>query len=159
MRLLDRYLFRELLLPLAYCLVGFLIAFIAFDLFSSIAEFQKYRLTGGDILEYYFNRAPEFLVSSYIIPMSLLLGMLYALSNHSRHNEVTAMRAAGISLGRIAMPYFVTGVVFSLAVFYINEMLLPDGVEAADRIMYRHAPDQSKAADKIWRRNFAFVNP
>ena len=47
MRLLDRYLLRELLLPLAYCLLGFLISFIAFDLFSSIAEFQKNNLTAG----------------------------------------------------------------------------------------------------------------
>ena len=34
MRLLDRYLFRELLTPLAYCLGGFLIFWMSYDLFS-----------------------------------------------------------------------------------------------------------------------------
>jgi lipopolysaccharide export system permease protein len=159
MRLLDRYLLRELLVPLAYCLVGFLISFVAFDLFSSISDFQKAKLGAGEVLEYYFNRLPEFLVTSYVIPISLLLTMLYALTNHSRHNEITAMRAAAIPLSRIAMPYFAVGVAFSLIVFYLNEQLLPAGVEAAEHVKTRHVGDQSKSGDKIWRKNFFFVNP
>jgi lipopolysaccharide export LptBFGC system permease protein LptF len=35
MRLLDRYLLRELLIPLGYCFGGFLVFWLAFDLFSS----------------------------------------------------------------------------------------------------------------------------
>jgi lipopolysaccharide export LptBFGC system permease protein LptF len=38
MRLLDRYLFRELLVPLAYCLGGFLIFWNAYDLFTELQE-------------------------------------------------------------------------------------------------------------------------
>src|SRR4051812_34123074 len=104
MRLLDRYLLRELLLPLVYCLIFFLIAFISFDLFSQISDFQRNKMTGGEIFEYYIDKTPEFLVASYVMPMSLLLALLYALTNHSRHNELTAMRSAAIPLWRITMP-------------------------------------------------------
>src|SRR6185436_20148384 len=121
MRLLDRYLLRELLLPLAYCLAGFLTSFIVFDLMGSVDDFQKKNLTAADIVEYYFVCTPEFLVASYVVPMSLLLAMLYALTNHARHNELTAMRAAAIPLWRITVPYFAVGVLFSLTVFYVNE--------------------------------------
>ena len=159
MRLLDRYLLRELLLPLAYCLGGFLISFIAFDLFSSLGEFQRCNLTARDILEYYIDRTPEFLVGSYLMPMSLLLGLLYSLSNHARHNELTAMRAAAIPLWRIALPYFAVGTLFSLLVFYVNEQLEPAGVDAAERILLRHAADQPRASEKIWKRNVFFFNP
>jgi lipopolysaccharide export system permease protein len=159
MRLLDRYLLRELLLPLVYCLGGFLISFIVFDLFKSIDDFQKKNLTGGDILEYYVYCTPEFLVASYVVPMSLLLGLLYALTNHARHNELTAMRAAAIPLWRIAVPYFAVGIVFSALVFYVNEQLVPAGVEAADRVMSRHVSDQPKTAEKVWKRNVFFLNP
>ena len=158
MRLLDRYLLRELLLPLAYCLVGFLISFIAFDLFSQIAEFQKNKMTGGDILEYYLYKTPEFLVTSYVLPMSLLLALLYALTNHARHNELTAMRAAAIPLGRIALPYFAVGVFFSLFVLFVNEQVVPDSVDAAERVLLRHAANQPKAVAKIWQRNVTFLN-
>ena len=51
MRLLDRYVLRELLLPLAYCLGFFLIVFVAFDLFKDIGDFQKARLTPLDVAE------------------------------------------------------------------------------------------------------------
>ena len=111
MRLLDRYLLRELLLPLGYCLGFFLIVFIAFDLFKDVADFQKAALTPLDVAEYYLNKIPEFLVASYIMPMSLLLALLYALTTFSRHNELTAMRSAAIPLWRIAMPYFGVGFV------------------------------------------------
>ena len=157
MRLLDRYLLRELLLPLAYCLVGFSIAFIAFDLSSNISDLQKAKMTGGEIVEYYIDRLPEFLVTSYVMPLSLLLAMLYALTNHSRHHEITAMRAAAIPMWRIAMPYFVVGILFSLAMFYLNESLLPAGLDAADRLKTRRG-DQSKSGDKIRRKNFFFIN-
>jgi lipopolysaccharide export system permease protein len=159
MRLLDRYLLRELLPPLVYCLGGFLISFIIFDLFKSIDDFQKKELTGGDILEYYVVRTPEFLVASYVVPMSLLLAMLYALTNHARHNELTAMRAAAIPLWRITVPYFAVGVLISIMVFYVNEQLLPAGVEASERVMSRHATDQPKPAEKVWKRNVFFLNP
>ena len=43
MRLLDRYLLRELIVPLFFCLVGFLIFWTAFDLYSDLDE---YRLLG-----------------------------------------------------------------------------------------------------------------
>lgn len=157
MRLLDRYMLRELLLPLAYCLCGFSISFVAFDLFDKLSDLQKAKLGGAEILEYYVNRLPEFLINSYVMPLSLLLAMLYALTNHGRHNEITAMRAAAIPLWRIAMPYFAVGIAFSLAAFYMNEKLLPEGVDAAERLRTQNASDQ-KATDKIWRRNLFFVN-
>jgi lipopolysaccharide export LptBFGC system permease protein LptF len=69
------------------------------------------------------------------------------------------MRAASIPLWRISAPYFLVGLVFSLAVFYVNEQLLPAGADAAQGVMRRHVKDQSKGAEKIWRRNFFFVNP
>jgi lipopolysaccharide export system permease protein len=159
MRLLDRYVLRELLLPLAYCLGFFLIVFVAFDLFKDIGDFQKARLTPLDVAEYYFNKIPEFLVASYILPIALLLALLYALTTLSRHNELTAMRAAAIPLWRISAPLFAVGFILSLVVFYLNEKLVPDGIDAAESVMRRHKSDQQKAADKVWRRNIFFLNP
>ena len=52
MRLLDRYLLRELLIPLGYCLGGFLVFWIAFDLFSDLGAFQQEKLKPLEIGEY-----------------------------------------------------------------------------------------------------------
>ena len=55
MRLLDRYLLRELLIPLGYCLCGFLLFWITSDLFVTLGEFQKKGLVARDIAEYYLS--------------------------------------------------------------------------------------------------------
>src|SRR3954466_12148532 len=131
MRLLDRFLLRELVIPLSYCLGGFLMFWITFQLFQEdMAKFHRLHLLGSDIVEYYLVLLPEMLVTTF--PFALLLALLYALTNHARHHEITAMRAAGISLWRICIPYFAVGFVFSLLSFWLNEKFAPTAKERAD---------------------------
>ena len=99
MRLLDRYLLRELLVPLFYCLVGFQIFWLAFDLFGNLQAYQDHNLDWRKIIEITLLRVPNFL--NTVLPIALLLALLYTLTNLVRHNELTAMRSAGVSLARI----------------------------------------------------------
>lgn len=157
MRLLDRYLFRELLVPLSYCLGGFLMFWISANLFAQLDEFQKRKLGIGDVAEYYVVGLPEILVT--ILPVALLLALLYALTNHARHNELTAMRAAGISLWRISVPYMAVGIFSSVALFVLNEWAVPNSQERTEEIMSRRVIDpQSDAAGPDWKRNLHFRN-
>ena len=48
MRLLDRYLLRELLVPLGYCLGGFLLFWTVFDLFTSLGDLQEEAASIGE---------------------------------------------------------------------------------------------------------------
>jgi lipopolysaccharide export system permease protein len=154
-RLLDRYLLRELLVPLAYCLCGFMMLWVSMDLFDKLGDFQKQRLRGLDVAEYYALKLPEMAVE--VVPITLLLALLYALTNHARHQELTAMRAAGVSLWRLALPYFAVGLLFSLGVFAINEFWAPASVERAERIYDRRAKDQPAAA-RDWETRVGLHN-
>ena len=136
MRLLDRYLFRELLVPLAYCLGGFLIFWNSYDLFTELQEMQERKMHLLDVLEYCVAMTPEFLVT--VLPVGLLLALLYTLTNHARHNEITAMRAAGVSLWRLCVPYFIVGLVLSVVLFGLNEWCVPRSTDWANRILTRH---------------------
>jgi lipopolysaccharide export system permease protein len=135
-RLLDRYLLRELLVPLGYCLCGFLVFYVSFDLIFQINKFQDNRLQFIDIIEYYVVTLPE-LLAEQVLPVSLLLALLYALTNHSRYNELTAMRAAGVGLWRVAMPYLAVGALFGVIVLLISEFWLPATAERTRVIMDR----------------------
>jgi len=135
-RLLDRYLFCELLTPLAYCLGGFLIFYTSFDLFTRLPDLQEHKLHLGDVLEYSVAQMPGFLV--LVLPVALLLALLYTLTNHARHNEITAMRAAGISLWRICAPYFAVGVAATGVLFALNEYLVPRSADWAFHLKTRY---------------------
>ena len=143
-------------MPFAYCLGGFLIFWISSDLFNRMGEFQEARMNLGDIAEYYVVKSPELL--SVVLPVALLLALLYALTQHARHNEITAMRAAGVGLWRLALPYLAVGFLASVGLFYINEHWAPDAGERADIIMARRAqPGQTKFNRHIVP-NLGFMN-
>lgn len=136
MRLLDRYLFRELLTPLFYCL-AFIESFIIFvTAFSDAAKIQEARLPFLETVEYAAAASTDSL--TVILPLTLLVALLYALTHHARHNEITAMRAAGISLWRICLPYFIVGLIASAVLFALNELVVPRSVEWAHRLLTRH---------------------
>ena len=157
MRLLDRYLLRELLVPFGYCLIGFLIFWISSDVFAQLSDFQKLRLKFGEVAEYYLVRLPEMLVM--VLPIAFLLALLYTLTNHARHNELTAIRAAGVSLLRLSLPYLGVGFLFSLGVFAINELWAPQSLEAADDILNRHQTRPASAGQRDWEQKLGFYNP
>src|SRR6185436_10128917 len=85
---------------------------------------------------------PEFLV--FVLPMALLLALLYALTNHSRHHEIAAIRAAGVSMWRLCVPYLGVGLAASLCLFALNEFGVPNCSERAERIRNRRVQKVKK---------------
>ncbi len=156
MRLLDRYLLRELLVPLGYCLSGFLLLWVAQDLITELSSLQSRKLLASDIAQYYLVKTPEFLV--LILPMALLLALLYALTNHARHHEITAIRAAGVSLWRLSLPYLAVGALASLASLALNELFVPDSADMAEQIRNRRISTGTASSGRNKIVNLCFTN-
>src|SRR5271170_135870 len=156
MRLLDRYLFRELLTPLAYCLGGLVLLGDCFTLFGELEKLQERKLHLLDVLEYSAAITPEFLV--VVLPITLLLALLYTLTNLSRSNEITAMRAAGISLLRICAPFFAAGCALSVALFALNELVVPFSMDWKNHILTRYVQKPGDVDAQNEFRNFGFTN-
>jgi len=155
MRLLDRYLLRELSVPLSYCLSAFLVFWIAFDLISNLSDYREAGLDGSGLLLFYAYRLPDLLL--IIVPVGLLLGMLYTLTNLARNHELVAMRAAGISLWRVSVPYFAVGILFSVGLFVLNDVLLTNCNEKAEELLTRNKKN-SENPDSQWLKNYNFRN-
>jgi lipopolysaccharide export system permease protein len=149
MRLLDRYLLKELLLPVVYAFGGFYLFIVAFDVFNELPRWQNKGLSGSEIALLYVYRTPQLLPD--VVPVAVLLGMLYALAQHSRHNELVAIRAAGVNVWRLALPYLACGVGFSLLLFASNEYLMPRGESAANAMLNRTTESQ-------WSTGISFRN-
>jgi len=156
MRLLDRYMLRELLVPLGFCLCGFLVFWVSFDLLTELGELQAHKLRGVDVLEYYAVRTPEFIVT--VLPMALLLAVLYALGRHSKYNELTAMRAAGLSVWRVCTPHIIIGLAASAVFFALNEVWVPDTEQQAERVLTRRIARADDHSSTMLVRNYGFTN-
>ncbi len=147
---------RELMVPFGYCLSGFFIFWISFDLFAELEGFQQQKLAAIDITEYYVFKTPEML--TLVLPIALLLALLYSLTNHARHHELAAIRAAGVSLSRLAGPYLAVGLVLSLGMFAISEWVAPPSADAAAEILNRRTADPARAGSRNVERKLGFTN-
>jgi len=123
MKLIDKYLLRTFVMPLAYCLLAFILIYIIFDLFDNMSDFMEAKTTFPLIFKYYIYLIPSVII--YIVPVSLLLAALYSLSSLTRNNELTAMRASGISILRLMAPFIVVGLLASVLVTIIDEAVGP----------------------------------
>jgi lipopolysaccharide export system permease protein len=98
------------------------------------------------------------LAKYYLLPISLLLALLYSLTNHSRYHEITAIRAAGVSLFRLCMPYFAVGILASVILFLLNELVVPGSVEATEKVWNRRVRSAVESGPKNQITNFGFSN-
>ncbi len=156
MRLLARYLLRECLVAFAFCFSAFLMFWIASDLITELHDMQEKKMRGGDVIAYYFFKTPEFLPIA--LPVALLLALLYALTNHARHNEITAIRAAGVSLWRLSLPYFSIAFVAAITLFVMNEYVAPTANEMAEDIRARRVAVHSGSDDRQSVKNRLVTN-
>ncbi|MBI1884365.1 MAG: LptF/LptG family permease [Chlamydiae bacterium] len=123
MKIIDRYILREFILPFFYCILTLFLLYLIADLFEHMDEFLKSHVPWLDILRYYLFMLPNIYIE--ICPFSLVLALIYLLGNFTRHHEIIGMRAAGISSKRIAVPFLLLGWVLSALFFYLNEEVIP----------------------------------
>ena len=133
MRILDRYLVKNFLSALFYCLFVFVILFIIIDVFNNLDEFLKHGFHLTVILSYYLYLIPMILVQ--IVPISSLVAILFTLSSMSKHHEIVAIKASGVSTFHIISPYLFVGILMSFSVFLLNELVVPQTSLTSSAIM------------------------
>jgi lipopolysaccharide export system permease protein len=123
MKIVDKYLLKAVMVPLAYCLAAFVLIYIIYDLFDNLPDFVEARTPLFSVVQFYCFLMPSVLV--IIAPVSLMLAVLYSLSHLTKNNELTAMRACGISLYRLMTPLVILGLLASAIVASVHETLGP----------------------------------
>ena len=152
MKILTRYVLREFLIPLFYCLVGFISIYVLFDLFGSFSRIMESGVGFKKVVLYFCGYlAPYF---HYIVPAALMLATLYTMWSFCRHSEIIAMRASGVSFLAIVRPLLAVALVMAGAVVWVNESFVPRKSQWAEQ-MKRAKFDESRLTrgDNIVFRN------
>jgi lipopolysaccharide export system permease protein len=154
MKIVDRYLIREYLRNMLFITLSFLSLFLIIDFFEKIRMFLSNHATLVQMGSYFFFRIP--MVVSQILPAAVLLASLITCGYLSRHSEITAMKANGISLYRIAVPILAIATLTSLLVFVLSEWVTPHTNDRAEHIRLVEVQKQpsmgSFKQDQIWYR-------
>ena len=100
--ILDDYVLRDFLVYLTMILASFLMLLQVFTLFELLGDILRNRISPLIVGEYLLNVAPFFLYN--VLHLSILLAVLITLGLMQRSNEITAIKATGISIYRVIVP-------------------------------------------------------
>ena len=133
MKILDRYMIAALGGPFLFGLAAFTLLFVAGELLNIARLVSQEHASLIAAAKYFFYSLPGTLVLTF--PMSMLLAVLLATSRLSGDSEITAMRAGGVSLYRIAAPILAVGIAASLIGLGFQELVVPTANARAAQIL------------------------
>jgi LPS export ABC transporter permease LptG len=149
--ILDRYIARTyvghfLMVLVAFWSISMLVNFM--DLFDDV---QRNRIKGALVVHYYAFATPAMI--HLMAPVAVLMAVLITFGVMSRRNEITAMKAAGISVYRASVPMLALAVLVCLFLFGLSELVLPSMNKVAnqDRNVIKGRPPQSTSSlERRW---------
>ncbi|MBD3392131.1 MAG: LptF/LptG family permease [Chitinivibrionales bacterium] len=120
--ILPTYIVRLFAKYLVGVFAALIVVFVVIDYVGNMKVFESARVS--DVLLYYWYYLAWFL--TLIAPIAVLLASMFAMGTLAKHSEVTAMKAAGISIRRMTIPLLFLGLILSGAVFYFAEKVIPE---------------------------------
>jgi len=123
-RILDRYILKEFLMILVFSILASISISIIVDLIEKIDTFLDNDALLSDVVLFYVYNVPY--VAVLTLPAATLIATIFTIGQAVRNNELTAMKACGISLYRVFTPLYAAGFILSIAAFLFGEFLVPD---------------------------------
>jgi len=130
--LLDDYIVRDFLMYLVMILATFLMLLLVFTLFELIGDILRNQISPIIVGEYLLNVSPYFLYN--VTPLSMLLAVLITFGLMTRSNEITAVKATGISIYRVIVPVLVAAGFVAVALFFFDQLYLPHTNKRQDEL-------------------------
>ena len=103
-RPLDRYIFSEFWRIFVTTALGFPILVVVIDLTDNLGKYLARELPRGDIALSYVYWLPESMF--LVLPAAVLFATVFTIGGITRHSEITAAKASGISFHRLIVPIF-----------------------------------------------------
>ena len=133
--ILDGYLMRRMIGPLTLVLVSTALLYVVIDLTDNIDEMAKNRAPLEVIFAYYFNLFPQLLMD--VMPLALMISVLILLTVLERQQELTALKAGGISLYRVVVPILLIASLVAGAMWLLSESVVPNSNRNAKQLLDR----------------------
>ena len=155
MKLIDKYILREFLRFFLITCVTFIALYLIVDFFERIRMFLSNKATVVQMASYFLYSIP--MIISMTLPAAILLSTLLTYSFLSKFSEITAMKANGISLHRIALPVLAVAVIIAVFLFFFTELVTPYSLQKTQYIVKVDVQKQKAMGffkqNEIWYRS------
>ena len=153
--ILKRYVLKRFLNFYLLAAAGLIGMFLMGDFFERADEFISKNTPLVDTLSYYIYKIP--FVIFYMAPQAVLIATVVAIASLAKTQEITAMKACGISVTGITLPVVGMAVLISFLILACNEYIAPFTSKKMNHIYYvkvRERPTYGQVeTDKIWYKS------
>ncbi len=131
-QVVDRYVLKSFLFWFVLLLIGFVMMTHVYTFFDLLSDIVKNNIAMTRVFTYLFFLTPQLIFDS--APMSVLVAVLITFGILTKHNEITAMKASGVSLYRLGVPVLGAALMMSGALFAFAHYYVPDANRKQDAI-------------------------
>ena len=149
LRPLDRYVLTEFLKIFAASTLGFPVLVIVIDVTENLDKYLQRHLPTWDIVQAYAYSVPDTMF--LVLPASVLFATVFSIGGFTRHSELTAAKASGISFHRFIAPIFIGAVIATALGLVLSAAVPPANARKFELLQER------KFRNDATRYNFAFA--
>ncbi len=123
MKILHRYILSLLIKNFLIGLTTFVFLFLVVDFIDRIDNVLSEGASAWLILQYFVCKVP--LMAQLMLPVALIFATLFTYGLLSKSSEITAMRAAGLTVAWLGRPLMMFGITLSLFSLLLGEVVVP----------------------------------
>jgi len=131
-QLVDGYVLNSFVFYFVILLVSFVLMTQVYTFFELLSDIVKNNIAMSRVFTYLFFLTPQLIYDS--APISVLVAALITFGVLTKHNEITAFKASGISLYRLAIPVLGMALLLSGGLFAFDHYYVPDANRKQDAI-------------------------
>lgn len=120
--LLDRYIITSFSTKLLNILLIFTTIFLVVDIIEDIDKILDYSIKLNDVSFLYIYSLPQYI--SIAFPMAILIATVMTFTIFQKNNELTALKASGVSIYRLTFPLILIGALSSVLMFYFDNLIV-----------------------------------
>lgn len=119
MRIITNYIRKKFLFIFSFLLITIIMMFLVIDLVENLDKFIDKDVSYIIIAKYYMYYIPYIII--LVLPMVTLMATVFSISSMAKNNEITALKALGISMSTAMKTLLIMGVAICIASFFIAE--------------------------------------
>ncbi|WKZ58955.1 MAG: LptF/LptG family permease [Cyclobacteriaceae bacterium] len=124
MKLLDRYILKQMLTTFIFVVLILLAVITVIDLTEKTDKYSKANLSAWQILGYYGDFLPW--IAGLVTPITVFIATVYITARLAGRTEIIAMLSSGMSFRRMMLPYFIGAVLIAGTSFWLNGWVIPN---------------------------------
>jgi len=148
-RPLDRYVLSEFMKVFLNMALGFPVLVIIIDVVDHLEKYLNRHLTWKQIALSYVYWIPDSMF--LVLPVAVLFATVFSIGGFTRHSEITAAKASGMSFHRVVAPIFVAAAGVMLLALGLGELVPVTNAKREELLEeHKYQPGQN-------RFNFAYA--